>query len=145
MKKLILLGVFLTTGLALQGQPEIQKVEKLKAEAAAEVEKFAVLGQQINDMLFSFAELGFQEFETAAYVTGLLEKEGFSVVKVEKNPMSLLEPGRVIKDEGLLRALGIVFNIATHPKERKRILTMRGVFRKYKDHLNAVAIVAKKN
>jgi len=75
----------------------------------------------------------------------LLEKEGFSVVKVEKNTMSLLEPGRVIKDEGLLRALGIVFNIATHPKERKRILTMRGVFRKYKDHLNAVAIVAKKN
>lgn len=75
----------------------------------------------------------------------LLEKEGFSIVKIEKNPMSLLEPGRVFNDEGFLRALGIIFNIATHPKERKRIMTMRRTFRKYRDHLNAVAIVAKKN
>lgn len=75
----------------------------------------------------------------------LLEKEGFSIVKIEKNPMSLLEPSRVINDEGFFRALGIVFNIATHPKERKRILTMRSTFRRYRDHLNAVAIVAKKN
>ena len=37
------------------------KIEKLKAEAALEVEKNAALGQQINDMLFSFSELGFQE------------------------------------------------------------------------------------
>lgn len=77
--------------------------------------------------------------------SALLEKEGFSIVKIEKNPMHLLEPGRVVRDEGFLRALGIVFNIATHPKERKRILTMRRTFRKYREHLNAVAIVAKKN
>jgi aminobenzoyl-glutamate utilization protein B len=62
-------------------QPELQVAEKLKAEAAQEVEKNAVLGQQINDMLFSFAELGFQETETQAYLTNLLEKNGFKIQK----------------------------------------------------------------
>src|SRR5689334_23032911 len=60
-------------------QPELQAAEKLKADAVAEVEKNAVLGQQINDMLFSFSELGFQEYETARYLTGLLEKNGFKI------------------------------------------------------------------
>ncbi len=62
-------------------QPSLAKIEKLKAEAAAEVEKNAALGQQINDMLFSFSELGFQEVETFAYLTNLLEKNGFKIEK----------------------------------------------------------------
>ena len=35
--------------------------------------------QVMNDMVFSFGELGFQEFETSKYLTGILEKEGFKV------------------------------------------------------------------
>ena len=35
--------------------------------------------QVMNDMVFSFAELGFQEFETSKYLTEILEKEGFAV------------------------------------------------------------------
>src|SRR5436190_16468255 len=62
-----------------QAQPG--KIEKLKTEIQQEVEKNAVLGQQINDMLFSFSELGFQEYETFAYLTTLLEKNGFKVQK----------------------------------------------------------------
>src|SRR5271154_6873455 len=58
-----------------------EKIEKLKADVLAEVEKNAVLGQQINDMLFSFGELGFQEKETQTYLTGLLEKNGFTIQK----------------------------------------------------------------
>lgn len=65
--------------LPLLAQPDQQRIDKLKAEAVAEVEKLAPLGQQINDMLFSFAELGFQEFETLNYLTSLLEKNGFKV------------------------------------------------------------------
>ena len=38
-----------------------------------------MLIQQIVDQLFSYAELGFEEVETARYLTGLLEKEGFRV------------------------------------------------------------------
>lgn len=62
-------------------QTEIRPIEKLKADAVAEVEKNAVLGQQINDMLFSFSELGFQEHETFKYLTTLLEKHGFKIQK----------------------------------------------------------------
>ncbi|MDL5049461.1 amidohydrolase [Oscillatoria amoena NRMC-F 0135] len=77
----ILTVMLLCTSTLLFAQQEIQRLEKLKTEAVAEVEKLAPLGQQINDMLFSFAELGFQEVETFAYLTNLLEKNGFKVQK----------------------------------------------------------------
>jgi len=57
------------------------RLGKLKNEAAAEVEKQYALAQQINDMLFSFSELGFQEIETFTYLTNLLEKNGFKIQK----------------------------------------------------------------
>jgi aminobenzoyl-glutamate utilization protein B len=31
------------------------------------------------DMVFSFGELGFQEIETSKYLTGILERNGFTV------------------------------------------------------------------
>lgn len=74
----------------------------------------------------------------------LLEQEGFKIIKTDTNPMHLLEKKRIIADEGICRALKIAFNIFTHPKERKHILTMRGIFRKYQNHLNAVGIIAQK-
>jgi aminobenzoyl-glutamate utilization protein B len=39
------------------------------------------LGQQMIDSVFSFGELGFQEFETQRYLTTILEKEGFTIQK----------------------------------------------------------------
>jgi aminobenzoyl-glutamate utilization protein B len=65
----------------VDAQNELAQVEKLKTEAAQEVEKNAVLGQQINDMLFSFSELGFQEYQTFEYLTTLLAKNGFKIQK----------------------------------------------------------------
>lgn len=61
--------------------PEQARLEKLKQDAVAGVEKRAVMGQQINDMLFSFSELGFQEVESFKYLTDLLEKNGFTIEK----------------------------------------------------------------
>src|SRR6476646_1443695 len=37
------------------------------------------LTQQMVDQVFSFGELGFQEFETSKYLTGVLEKNGFTI------------------------------------------------------------------
>lgn len=74
----------------------------------------------------------------------LLTKEGFRIVAVTTNAMRLLELRRMIADEGFLRFLKIVFNILTHADARRRILKMRSVFKQYKHHLNAVAIVAEK-
>ncbi|MEQ1580284.1 MAG: amidohydrolase [Steroidobacteraceae bacterium] len=51
----------------------------LKAAAVAGVDKRAKLVQEMVDSLFSFAEPGFQEYRTAEYLTGILEKNGFTI------------------------------------------------------------------
>ena len=51
----------------------------LKAEAAVEIDASSKLTQEIVDSLFSFSELGFQEFETQRYLTEILEGNGFEV------------------------------------------------------------------
>ena len=51
----------------------------LKAEAAEIVGDNQKLTQEIVDSLFSFSELGFQEFETQRYLTEILESNGFTV------------------------------------------------------------------
>jgi len=56
-------------------------LDALKKEAREIVRANATLTQQMVDSIFSFSELGFQEFETSAYVTGLLEREGFAVTR----------------------------------------------------------------
>ncbi len=55
------------------------RLEKLKTEAVSMVDADAKRVQEIVDMLFSFSELGFEEVETARYLTGMLEKEGFAI------------------------------------------------------------------
>ena len=55
------------------------RLEKLKAEALTKVDGRAKMIQEIIDQVFSFGELGMQEFETSKYLTGLLEKNGFTV------------------------------------------------------------------
>jgi aminobenzoyl-glutamate utilization protein B len=62
-----------------QQLPDSARLERLKVEALTKVEGRAKMVQEIVDMLFSFSELGMQEFETQKYLTGLLEKEGFKV------------------------------------------------------------------
>jgi len=55
------------------------KLDAYKKDAVAEVDGMHEFAQQMNDMVFSFGELGFQEFETSKYLTGILEKNGFTV------------------------------------------------------------------
>jgi aminobenzoyl-glutamate utilization protein B len=59
--------------------PGPPRVEELKREAAADVESMRVMTQQMVDQVFSFAELGFQEFDTSNYLTAILEKNGFKL------------------------------------------------------------------
>ncbi len=54
-------------------------VSALKTKAEAGVEARAKLAQQMNDSIFSFGELAFQEVETSKYVTDVLEKNGFTI------------------------------------------------------------------
>src|SRR6266540_723682 len=59
--------------------PGPPRVEELKKEVAADIETMKVTTQQMVDQVFSFAELGFQEFETSKYLTAVLEKNGFRI------------------------------------------------------------------
>lgn len=74
----------------------------------------------------------------------LLEEAGFEIIMIESNAMALLEPRRVIQDEGFFRTLKIMFNVIRQPDIRKRIFQMRRTFKKHKNDINAVAIVARK-
>jgi len=58
---------------------DIARIEKFKAVVVDGVETRRKLAQVMNDTVFSFGELAYQEFETSKYLTGLLEKNGFSV------------------------------------------------------------------
>jgi aminobenzoyl-glutamate utilization protein B len=59
--------------------PGSPAVEKMKKDAAADVDTMKELTQQMVDQVFSFGELGFQEFETSKYLIGVLEKNGFTI------------------------------------------------------------------
>lgn len=54
---------------------------ELKQEIIAAIESKAKQAQVMNDMIFSFGELGFQEFETSAYLTAMLTENGFEVAQ----------------------------------------------------------------
>tara|TARA_R110002072_G_scaffold284006_1_gene447831 strand:- start:43605 stop:44447 length:843 start_codon:yes stop_codon:yes gene_type:complete len=60
-------------------------------------------------------------------------------------PMHLLEPRRVLADEGFFGTARIAFNVLRTPAARKRIHAMRRVFRRYEDHLCAVTMVGQKS
>jgi aminobenzoyl-glutamate utilization protein B len=55
------------------------RVMKLKEVVSADVLGMYDLGQQMVDSVFSFGELGFQEFETQRYITGILKEHGFTI------------------------------------------------------------------
>jgi len=81
---------------------------------------------------------------TIAEWQGLLESEGFSVQAHAQAPMHLLEPWRIIQDEGMFGALRFGINLLCNREGRRRVLAMRQVFSKYRDHLAAVMLVGQK-
>ena len=56
---------------------------------------------------------------TTAEWAALLEEQGFKIIRVEHNPMLLLERSRIIRDEGWLRMLLITFNLLRFPRDKK--------------------------
>jgi aminobenzoyl-glutamate utilization protein B len=74
----LLAGMLLLAASGAHGQARVS-VDSLRTEAAAEAASLQKLSQEIVDMVFSLAELGFEEHRTVAYLTGILEREGFRV------------------------------------------------------------------
>jgi SAM-dependent methyltransferase len=81
---------------------------------------------------------------TVAEWTQWVEDCGFVVEKAKIAPMRLLEPGRMLRDEGLLGVSRFLFNVVRTPGARKRLTSVRGIFRKYRSDLCAIALVARR-
>ncbi len=75
----------------------------------------------------------------------LLTDAGFTVETVRFAPMALLQPRRIIADEGIGGALRFAGNVIRNRDARQRVLGMRKTFRKYRDNLAAIEIVAVRN
>ncbi len=66
-----------SSALCLAQTPSRNKV--LKSDLAGQIQGMAKQAQVMVDTVFSYGELGFQEIETSKYLTGILEKEGFTI------------------------------------------------------------------
>ncbi len=72
----------------------------------------------------------------------LLENAGFTVHTGAMAPMHLLEPRRLIRDEGLIRTLRFILNVLRKPETRRRVLSMRRMFQRHARYLTAITFVA---
>lgn len=74
-----------------------------------------------------------------------LESAGFTVTWRAVEPMALLEPRRVLADEGLLGAFRIGYNLLRRPRARRRVRSLRRIFDRYEAQLRAIALVAERS
>jgi len=77
-KSLLLLSACALAAFA-QPQAPPDKEAAMKSDLAGQIDAMKKQAQVMVDSVFSFGELGFQEFETTKYLTGVLEKEGFKI------------------------------------------------------------------
>lgn len=74
----------------------------------------------------------------------LLESQGLTIQEECTNEFHLLEPKRIIQDEGIRGAMRIAFNILRYPQARRRVLTMRSVLRRHAQHMAAIMLIGVK-
>ncbi len=74
--------------------------------------------------------------------TTLLERHGLKLVWTGGAAMDLLEPRRMLRDEGPLSCLRVAFNAIRDPNLRRRMAAMRRIFGKYRDYLCAISLVS---
>ena len=74
--------------------------------------------------------------------TNLLDEAGFDVAGTVTAPLHLLEPRRLIADEGVLGAARFVGRVARNPDARARVLAMRAAMHDNAEHLQACVVTA---
>jgi aminobenzoyl-glutamate utilization protein B len=79
MKPFSVVYLLLAAGLLAQQPVSIDKENGLKADMSGQIDAMKKQAQVMVDTVFSFGELGFQEFETSKYLADTLEKNGFKI------------------------------------------------------------------
>ena len=96
--------------------------------------------QEIQKALTDAIHIGARPLTVTEWRT-LLQAEGFIVHTQATAPMHLLEPKRLIQDEGFWGALRFVGNVLRDSEARHRVKTMRKVFQTYEENLAAIMLV----
>jgi aminobenzoyl-glutamate utilization protein B len=79
MWKLALSPLLVAACALAQPKTDPQKEAAMKADLSGQIDAMKKRAQVMVDSVFSFGELGFQEFETSKYLSGILEAEGFRI------------------------------------------------------------------
>jgi hypothetical protein len=99
--------------------------------------------KQIHSDMSSVIHHGVSPLSVAEW-RELLTEVGYTNINTFFVGFKLLEPTRMIADEGLFRAVRIALNMVRMPDARRRVLAMRRTFRKYRNNLSAIVITAQK-
>ncbi len=75
----ILFCTVCTMGISQAPKWSSKKITAVKNEAATKIDERSKMAQVMVDKVFSFAELGFQEYETSKYITDILKENGFTI------------------------------------------------------------------
>jgi aminobenzoyl-glutamate utilization protein B len=73
------LVLFLVSCAFAQNKMAADKEASIKADLSGQIDGMKKQAQVMVDSVYSFGELGMQEFETSKYLTAILEKEGFKI------------------------------------------------------------------
>lgn len=103
----------------------------------------AGLRREISSVMSREIHVGVQPINSAEW-RQLLAEAGLRVTAESQAPMHLLEPRRLLADEGLLGVARIACNLARRPAARARVKTMRRLFRRYMNNMGAISLVAVK-
>lgn len=99
--------------------------------------------KEINHALSRAIHVGVRPLSVSEW-RGLMEAEGFEVEVETRAPMHLLEPKRLLSDEGVKGALRFIWNSMRDRESRERVLMMRRIFRRHQSNLAAVMMVCVK-
>ncbi len=102
--------------------------------------KAAILKELSDSIHVGARPLTVSEWKETLSSVGFVVDENSCVT----TPMHLLEPRRVLRDEGLIGTARIAWNVLNSRPARRRIAEMRGVFRKYDQYLCAVSMIGRK-
>jgi SAM-dependent methyltransferase len=100
--------------------------------------------QEINQALSRTIHVGVRALSASEW-RRLMQAEGFEVEVEARAPMHLLEPKRLLGDEGLKGTVRFIWNIVRDRESRERVLMMRKVFRRYQSNLAAVMMICIKS
>lgn len=101
-----------------------------------DVEELRIETELTADFKVPFQALTMTDWES------LLARHGFSLESVHRAPLRLLEPDRIVADEGFVGAAKFAANVFADPSVRRRITHMRATMRRNAPHLRAVAMIA---